>query len=359
VNNFKRVLLSIIGFLGASLLSAQTTFTSIHVFGDGVCTTTDNTAGAGPLYHGNRYCNGRVWIEVLSQWQGLVYVEANNDSFFEHDSDALLLSVAAHSAPVDVTTALYIVWSHNADFVEFLVIDPPDPDYDDASHLVTWTALIEEAVQNHEDAITDLYSLGVRTLVLPNAVDVTAAPNYNLSMGNRDFVRARVNQYNVSFNAMLTTLVPTLAGLKVHLPDTYEFFEEVLAKPGNYGVTNTNIDAINDLYPPSFTGPGASYLFWDPFHPTAKVQMHLAALVQHVISPEEITGISAVVGGCELEVSNVPVGRDGVVEGSGDLLTWVEEVSFSSVSVVQEVTVPSTDPMRFFRVQFPVVWTWP
>ncbi|OYV07059.1 MAG: hypothetical protein CFE26_03060, partial [Verrucomicrobiales bacterium VVV1] len=56
-------------------------FSSLYVFGDGVCTTTDNASGANYFY-GNRYCNGRVWVEVLAQWQGLAYDSAKNKSFF-------------------------------------------------------------------------------------------------------------------------------------------------------------------------------------------------------------------------------------------------------------------------------------
>lgn len=91
-------------------------YTSIHVFGDGACTTTHNTSPSTPRY-GNRYCNGRVWIEVLCQWQGLPYQVALNNSYFGHDSDALLGTTSNYVAPPDVATALVIVWVNDADLV--------------------------------------------------------------------------------------------------------------------------------------------------------------------------------------------------------------------------------------------------
>jgi len=42
-------------------------------FGDGVSTTTNKLLDSPALYYGHRYCNGRVWIEVLAQRQGISY----------------------------------------------------------------------------------------------------------------------------------------------------------------------------------------------------------------------------------------------------------------------------------------------
>jgi len=64
--------LSSVALLWITVPCAASPFTSLQVFGDGVCTTTDNVSTSAP-FHGNRYCNGRVWIEVLCQWQGLPY----------------------------------------------------------------------------------------------------------------------------------------------------------------------------------------------------------------------------------------------------------------------------------------------
>ena len=61
------------GFLVSlcSVVQAPADFTSIYCFGDGVSTTTDNTDPAEQAkYYGQSFCNGRVWLEVLAQWQG-------------------------------------------------------------------------------------------------------------------------------------------------------------------------------------------------------------------------------------------------------------------------------------------------
>ena len=355
-----KLIRSLFGFLliGSLSLPAPAGFTSLYVFGDGVCTTTDNTPGSA-LYFGNRFCNGRVWIEVLAEWQGLTYDASANNSYFGHDSDELLTNIAALTAPADVATALFVVWSGNADFVEFSSANFPPYE---ASDLPAWSTFIDDAIQNHEDAIEALYDKGVRTLILPRAVDITNAPFYSLGVSDSAFIRARVMEFNSAFDTMLADLLPTLPGLTVHVPDTFAFFDDILVNPGFYGAINPGIDAATDLITPDLTGvndSGAFYVFWDFLHPTALIQLHLADLVQQMISPAAATALAPVAGGYDLTITNVPVGRGGSISGSGNLADWVPELSFTGTAITQTETVTTGAASRIFRVEFPVVWSWP
>ena len=76
VKNLFRFTASVL-LLGSLSARAEAQFTSLYVFGDGMCTTTNNGSGYA-WYYGNRFCNGRVWVEVLSQWQGLTYNSNKN-----------------------------------------------------------------------------------------------------------------------------------------------------------------------------------------------------------------------------------------------------------------------------------------
>ncbi len=60
--------------LGALVLispHAVAGFSSIYVFGDGVSNTNNEPTGLALSYHENRFCNGLVFVEVLSKWQGV------------------------------------------------------------------------------------------------------------------------------------------------------------------------------------------------------------------------------------------------------------------------------------------------
>ena len=87
--------------------------------------------------------------------------------------------------------------------------------------------------------------------------------------------------------------------------------------------------------------------------------MHLADFVQNVISPPSIGEVSEVAGGVEIEVVNAPDGRAGFVEGTSDLSAWALDASFTPSSTLHTETILTTDPARFFRVGFPVNWTFP
>ena len=108
-------------FLSLLTPAAFAAFTSLHVFGDGVCTTTNaHDSSLTNYYYGGRYSNGRVWVEVLAQRQGLLYEANNNWSYLGHDSTNLVNNVSNFVAPADVSTALFVVWANDADFVSFI-----------------------------------------------------------------------------------------------------------------------------------------------------------------------------------------------------------------------------------------------
>jgi hypothetical protein len=85
------------------ILPAKAAFTSFYIFGDAVSTTTNNTSGGN--YYGQRFSNGRVWVELLAQRQGITYESNKNRSYFGHDSAALVTSVNNLSAPADANTS--------------------------------------------------------------------------------------------------------------------------------------------------------------------------------------------------------------------------------------------------------------
>lgn len=59
------------------------------------------------------------------------------------------------------------------------------------------------------------------------------------------------------------------------------------------------------------------------------------------------------------------VGGAGSVQGCADMQsTWQQDAAISEPFVAggnttQTITFPSSGPKRFYRVGFPVVWTWP
>jgi phospholipase/lecithinase/hemolysin len=348
-------------WLGPLAVPAQAAFESLYVFGDGISTTTNGSGGS--LYYGKRYSNGRVWVEVLAQRQGVGYNSNRNWSYFGHFSPNLVTNINAFAAPPDASNALFIVWVNNADFVHNMSQHTPYT----SNNIAAWTNAINRSLTNHHQAVQTLYAKGARTLIMPNAVDITKVPFYvALPAAEKSFVRQRIVDFNAAFAALLAQARASMPGIAIHSPDIFALLDELLVRAGDYGLTNAlddrglTVDALTDesLTDKSLNGPGASYIFWDYMHPTARTSAVIADEVQQLLSPAHISAL-AIGGSNLLSVANIPIGRSGVVEGSANLADWTTEANFESVSSTQMLVVPATGPLRFYRLHFPFAWSWP
>lgn len=367
---------------GLATSSASAAFTSFHVFGDSISTTATNS-GAGQYYYGKRYSNGRVWVEVLAQQQGLAFDPAGNtNSYFGNTSSSLLAEVNAYRPPTDAGNALVVIWVNNADLY-YPALDP-------LPTLAKFTSAINVALTNQFKAITNLYAKGIRTLIMPNVVDISAIPQFNTYTAYTNLFHQASTNYNAAFYATLDRARISCPGLQIFVPDFFALLTNLLTYPANYGLINAQvggrtIDAINaanyGLPLANINGYGTNYVFWDPTDPTAKVHYIMANIAQQLVSPVQISGLAVLNGSNRLDVLNMPVGMDGFVEGSTNLLSgWTAKVSFTSKNTVQSVFVPNPStsqvsqmdltppgdstglaffPPQLYRLSFPANWVWP
>jgi outer membrane lipase/esterase len=340
--------------LSLHALSAPAAFTSLYAFGDGVCTTTNSPGGA--IYHGNRYSNGRVWVEVLAQRQGLAYVSNRNWSYFGHYSRNLVTNVNLWTAPPDASTSLLVVWVNNADFVDILA--DPQISYS-SNNIAKWTNAMNASLSNHVTAVSALYAKGVRTIVMPGAVDITKAPYYDFGDNNEAFVRQRIIDYNLAFTNRMLQLSASLANLTIAIPDTFKLFDDLIQTPPAYGLTNSTSYALLEVPGAPLWGAGTNFLFWDYLHPTAKVHEVVADTTQALLTPAQISAVSISGSDGELELANLPVGLSGFVESSTNFLNWTTLTGFNSTNTTQSILVSAAQATWFYRLHFPFVWSWP
>jgi len=378
--------------VGLVVFPARAAFTSLYIFGDGVSTTTTNSVAGFEPYYGLRHCNGRVWVELLAQQLNLTNnywystnssnqvsytnlsasstnwsYSSNNWSYYGDDSPSLVANVRAFAAPPNASNALFVVWVNDADFVD----DIGNIYYPSATNITLWTNAINQSLTNHWTAITNLYfAKGVRTLVMPNAVDITEVPDYdNISPpANKSFIRQMVINFNTAFTTMLSNAPISCPGLKIYEPDFFTLLDNILANPAVYGVTNAlnsghSIDALSDplLSDKSVNGPGTNYIFWDSDDPTAKVHAIMAGTAKQLIAPVQITNVASFGGSNQLSMANVPIGPNGIVQGSTNLAltNWTTVTSFNSTNSAQSVFVPIPGPLEFYRLSFPFASSWP
>jgi len=351
-----------VGFLlfGSAIFPARAAFTTLYVFGDALSTTTNNPS-TGQYYYGQRYSNGRVWVEVLAQRQGLTYNSNQNWSYFGNTSTSMVASVSSFQAPVDASNALFVIWVNNADLFY--------PAINNGTNMNAWTNAINVSLTNHFRAITNLYAKGARTLIMPNAVDLSTIPEFNTA-SSTNFVHQMCTNYNVAFAARLDQARSNCPGLTIYIPDFFTLLTNILAYPTTYTVTNAlyngrSVDVIDDpalsLSAKTTNSLGTNYVFWDNRDPTAKVHMWMANLTQQLLAPAQIGNVTPDNGGNWLDLVNVPIGQNGLILGSTGLEqpTWTTNATFISSNATQSVFVPAYGPQCFYRLSFPFSWTWP
>ena len=356
--------------LGLAVCSAQAAFTSIYIFGDTVSTTTNNTAlyPSPTNYFGHRFSNGRVWVEVLAQRQGLPNnsvtnanwsYSSNNWSYLDDNSSDLVKNVGNFKAPTNATNALFVVWVNDADFVDDV------SNY--GTNITQWTNAMNLSLTNHFKAITNLYAKGARTLVMPNAVDITQVPEYQNYASGRAFIRQRIIDYNAAFaTTLMSRLKTNCPGITIYVPDFFSLLDNMLTNAAAFGLTNAGTYALNQNPPNvltnlSMTGPGANYIWWDGEDPTAKANAVMADVVQQLISPVRISQLTLLEDDNRLNVANLPIGLNGFVDGCTNLVlaNWVTQANFNSTNATQTIVVPTSDPLWFYRLRFPYAWSWP
>lgn len=367
-------------------------YTSLYVFGDALSTTTNNSSGAlTSYYYGKRYSNGRVWVEVLAQRQAVPV--AMNWSYFDCNSSNLVKNVNSFNiSPSIAANALFVVWVNNSDLFDAVMTAPN-------TNQSTWTAIINRGQANQLQAITTLYNKGVRTIIMPSAVDVGKVPYFYLDIGNfssiAPFVRQECIAYNAAFSNTLNQARAACPGLTIYQPNFFGLLDDVLAHASNYGLTNAlnnnhvSIDAMDALYPNCNTnGLGANYVFWDYLDPSARFHAVIADFTQQIVSPVQIAQIMALNNSSnQLAIVNVPMGLSGSIEGCTNLASpnWTTLQSISSQAPVQSYFVPAPVPVQqvsskgvhpnditpgpggtvivtaleFYRLHYPYAWNWP
>jgi phospholipase/lecithinase/hemolysin len=232
----------------------------------------------------------------------------------------------------------------------------------------TWTSAINQSQTNHYKAATNLYfAKGARTLIMPNAVDISTIPKFNGS-DNANFIHLRCLDYNVAFSNTMNRIRASCPDLTLYAPDFFTLLTNILAHPTNYLVTNAlydglSIDAFDDpaLSNRTTNGPGTNHIFWDEKDPSAKVHAWMANTAQQLISPAQIGQLVAFNGSNRLDLANVPIGQNGLVLGCTNLAmpSWKTNATFVGTNMEQSVYVLATNAPAYYRLRYLYSWTWP
>lgn len=288
--------------------TAAPQFSNIFVFGDSLSDQGqlfDLTGGAfppQPPYFQGRFSNGPVWIEGAAPRLGLSTSLENNFAFggatsgTDNYNDALLgadlpgvtdelngflQGLGGQAADPE---ALYVVWAGSNDFF----LDLSDP-----------SAVITDAVTNIANIVGTLEAFGAQHVLVMNLPDLGQTP-YGISSG----LAPQLTYLTQTFNSALSGTLDLL-GLDATQIDVFSRFQQIVADPAAFGLTNVTVAAFDGA---GVVADPATSLFWDSVHPTAAGHALIADLVFEKLTDEAVASIDVegITTTPNLQVENLP-----------------------------------------------------
>lgn len=284
--------LGIAASLATFSLTATAAYTSFYVFGDSLSDDGNvylATGGAAPASpNAQRFSNGPVAAEYLGSNLGLPLTPSllgGNDFAFGgaqtgfgnlnpllNDTGVLgQIGMFQAGHPLGFSdSSLVMLWAGPNDIFSALALNLDIPD------------TINTALGNLGNAITQLYGLGARRILMPNMPNLGITP-FGLGSGDPLGMTAISAGFNLGLSALIGGMEALFSGLDIIGFDTFSLLNDVAANPGDFGFTNvSSMCLVNGV---ACADPD-SHLFWDSVHPTTAAHRMLGnALMTAVPEP--------------------------------------------------------------------------
>jgi hypothetical protein len=259
------------GATGGFIVSVFSThYTGLVAFGDSLTDTGNRYAATGgtdptsPPYDAGRWSDGPIWIEHLAAGLGLPAPtpSALGGTDYAAADAGTALSGYAHNGSAHIGTQittylsahsiidgdqLFVIWGGTNDLGPHSTTDP------------------SATVANLTAEITELAQAGAKQFLVPNLMPLGAVPSIR-KLGPE--AQAQYNALSVQVNTQLVAAEAHLEaslGVKIHPVDVYGLVQQVLADPGQFGITDVTDQAKSgDEGDPGAVVPNPDqYLFWD------------------------------------------------------------------------------------------------
>ncbi|OYV51664.1 MAG: hypothetical protein B7Z77_03395 [Acidocella sp. 20-58-15] len=259
-----------------------------------------------PYYDNGRFSNGPTWAEILPGLTGLSFTAANDVAVGGAFAGPLtiggttynnLSNVPSTSPPFTAATTTALP-SFDEEVANFAAagghFGPGDVvgvwvganNYFVAAGEIALnplaaqsiiTAAVTQDITQIETGVGGLISLGAKTLIVQDLPLLGFTPDFNTQPTQT--IQA-VDAISIAHDSNLSLAMGFLhnsTGANIILVNEQQLFNEVLANPAAYGITNTTTACVTVTA--CLTGTAATqdtYLFWDGVHPTASIHQFIA-----------------------------------------------------------------------------------
>ena len=305
--NQRKAALAIMLMLSASV-AAQERVEDVFVFGDSLSDagnihlmtgqTTKSPYPLVPTYPyaigGFHYSNGKTWAERLARAAGdadggqasranagkngnYAHGGARGRTNFLHPSpDAMeqAQSMLADfgGAPANALYVIQFGGNDVRDALEAITFDPNGVPNFSASFGILFTALADV-----QATIQALYDAGARNFLVANVPNMANAPAVILQGPNTQLITGIfVGTFNGELEGRLIALAAN-QGINIARFDMFGLTNDLVASPGDYGLTNVSWPCLNFLVESGGKCENPEeHMFWDGLHPTAAVHRIMA-----------------------------------------------------------------------------------
>lgn len=286
---------AVLGIAGWARASA---YSDLVAFGDSLSDAGNgyamNGQPASPPYFEGRASDGPVWVERLGPMLGLAaptpsalgganatdyayYGAATTGGTVPSVQQQVQTYLSTHAPS---STDLFTIQGGTNDFSSG-VLDPTAP---------------ANAIR---DDISTLIAAGAKHVLVMNLPPLGKTPEF-VGGPLESFVTGLSNSYDATLNADLTSLRAAHSDVSISLLDANALFQQIMADPGTYGLTDVTHPALSGT--PPTAGPDADqHLFWDSGHPTATghqllAEAAVAALPEPSVAMVTLVGLLEIIG---------------------------------------------------------------
>jgi phospholipase/lecithinase/hemolysin len=271
--------------LAASLAAAAhgqaQPFNQLIVFGDSLSDVGNAYGLAGqppsPPYYQGRFSNGPVWVERLA---GLLNVPVPTPAFTlsSHPTDYAIGGAQMTGGVIpslESQVGIYLQ-SHKPTGSELMVLWAGANDFFNGQ---TNPVTVANALKNQ---INTLAKAGAKDFLVVDLPPLELTPGH-LGAPGAPALGQLVKTYNADLTTDLAALRATYPSAHIQELDVYPLYQQLIANPPAYGLTNVTGRALNG----NTVVPNADqYLYWDDIHPTQTGHELLAEAAAAVLAPE-------------------------------------------------------------------------
>lgn len=254
-----------------------------------------------PGYYDGRFSNGPIWIDQLAGLLGLPAptISANGGSDYAY-GDATSGTGFTQTYIPNIQQQISS-WSSNSAGAAsqlFTMFGGANDLFDALSSGGTpaqQATDAQQAAMNIATGVQTLYNDGARHILVANLPDLGLLPDFRGSPQETQ-AAALADTFNSTLATQLTQISGSSPGLILYSLDVHTLFNQLVADPSAYGLTNVTDRAYTG--DDNFIGNGTSvadpsgYLFWDADHPTTTGHELLAQAAYDVVpEPSSMMGV--------------------------------------------------------------------